>query len=63
MQRFNGEGIQQMFYNLKIPQNEPITGGLVNQTIANTQKRLAQRVPQEQRASSAAEWFRINLPA
>lgn len=62
LQRFGGERVRLLFHQLELAETMPIGSPLVNQTIAGAQKKLARRVPVEQRADSAAQWFNINLP-
>lgn len=60
---FGGERISKMMRLMGYKENELISHPMISSSIRKAQDKLASRVSFEQTAHSAADWFKLNLPA
>ncbi|MGD8455064.1 MAG: hypothetical protein PVF83_01675 [Anaerolineales bacterium] len=61
MKFYGGDNMQQMMSSLKMPDNQPISGPLIDNMIHKAQKKIAKRVTQPLMADSAEQWFQLNI--
>lgn len=60
---FGGERIGKMMRLMGMKKNELIEHKMISDSIRKAQEKIASKVSFEQSAHSAADWFKINLPA
>ncbi|MGE0589966.1 MAG: hypothetical protein AB7O48_15415 [Cyclobacteriaceae bacterium] len=60
-QHFSGERMVTLMQRLGMNEDEIVAHSMITRAIKNAQKKIAQQVRSEKRATSQTEWYKVNL--